>query len=115
MATKVAIAQREERAIERLQAAAQQALGGQDEFVLPSHKQPELRQAVRLEAVADLVETMAEALQPPSEEELDALAEQARAEGEMRLLARIEAIEGIGPKTMDLIRTGLVEPDGDSD
>lgn len=118
MATRVAIAQREERAIARLQAAAQEALaaaGVPEAFVLPSHKQPELRQAVRLEAVADLVETMAEALQPPSEEELNAPADEVKQATEALLLARIEAIEGIGPKTMDLIRKGLVEPDGDSD
>ena len=100
MATRVAIAQREERAIARLQAAAQEALaaaGVPEAFVLPTHKRPELRQAVRLEASADLAERLAEVSKPLGEMDLE------------EILARIEAIDGIGPKTMDLIRKGLAE------
>jgi len=58
-----------------------------------SAKQPDILQMMRNEAVADLLEALAggEAVQDDTE----------------TLLERIEAIDGVGPKTVELIRKEL--------
>lgn len=61
-------------------------------------KQHDIKQMMRNEAVAELLAALA--TYEPDHSEV-------RAAAEADLLARIEAIEGVGPKTMETIRNGL--------
>lgn len=63
-------------------------------------RDPNIRQVKRNEAIADMLEALAK-----TEPETDT--------SEADLLARIEAIDGIGAKTVELIRAGLAEPEAE--
>jgi hypothetical protein len=69
-------------------------------------KHPDIQQLFRNEAVADFLEALT-AVELPSAEDIPV--EEIVATTEELLLARIEALDGIGPKTMELIRKGLAE------
>lgn len=69
-------------------------------------KQPEIQQLVRNEAVAAFLETLNKTLADDDKQRADDL-DAAKVGAETALLARIEALEGIGPATMELIRKGL--------
>lgn len=69
-------------------------------------KQPEIQQLVRNEAVAAFLETLNKTLAADDKQRADDL-DAAKVEAETALLARIAALEGIGPATIELIRKGL--------
>ncbi len=69
-------------------------------------KQPDIQQLVRNEAVAAFLETLNKTLAADDKQRADDL-EAAKMEAETALLARIEALEGIGPAAIELIRKGL--------
>ncbi len=109
------LAQREADASRRIVAAAvrlgeQLGLGEQAKLLEIQEKRPEVQQLLRNEAVADFLEVAASGAVDlgVSLEELQTTADELVTTTEALLLARIEAIDGIGPKTMEVIRKGLV-------
>lgn len=108
------LAQRESEASARIVAAATRLAKrfGLDEEVKAlkvEEKQPEVQQMMRNEAVANVLETMVDTVKSEESQLAEATTEAAQA-AEEALLARIEAIEGVGPKTMEAIRKALESP-----
>lgn len=83
-------------------------LEGETEALKVKAEQPDLQQVLRNEQVAVFLEKLSDVVQP-SDDQLTALASEVKESTEQVMLARIGAIEGIGPKTMELIRKGLAE------
>jgi dsDNA-binding SOS-regulon protein len=101
------LAQREAEALDRMVGAATElaarfGLGNQASALRVEDRRPEIQQLFRAEALAAFLE------------ELAAHATHAGAIlTKQDVLARIEALDGIGPKTMELIRNGLAESTGE--